>query len=387
MQEDSKEKAGEEFKSSIRPHNKRAAPDTQVDSAGHPAKKKDKGCRAWIYVLNNYTPLQEVNIGGIKCVYNVFGEEVAPTTGTKHLQGFICFSDAKTMSAVKKVMGVDSIHLEPKSPFSTFLEARNYCMKGKSEDYKGKSLDWKGEGWIGYEVGVLPKDQMAKGEMGKAHYAEILQGLESGHSIPQLIKSGVMDLGEVINIEKNWKRLNELKKNEKALLRSPLPPVLSNDWELRMPATPQEKKCHYWIYSKGCNMGKTAFCSYLKTFKAYGWNYNEAYQSTIQEDAQCIIMDAFHGQVKICDMEALCDGTYHFTAKNVNDWTLDVKPIVVVCSNMSPAQVFHQAKDEQIAVLLARFNVIELNLMADLDIQHQQLLKRTDGKKAVGKYI
>lgn len=68
--------------------------------------------RRWCWTLNNYqeeetSHLQSVGedleSSGVR--YLIFGYEVAPTTGTPHLQGYVEFCSTKRMTGVKKILG------------------------------------------------------------------------------------------------------------------------------------------------------------------------------------------------------------------------------------------------------------------------------------------
>lgn len=59
----------------------------------------------WCYTKQNYTPDDVVYIQGLTAKYNLYGHENAPTTGTKHLQGLICFEKNKRFNAVRKLLG------------------------------------------------------------------------------------------------------------------------------------------------------------------------------------------------------------------------------------------------------------------------------------------
>lgn len=82
--------------------------------------------RGWIFVLNNYTEDDVVEVNKIKCEYLVYGREVAPTTGTPHLQGYVYFQNAKSFSAVRK-MFPNRIHIEKQ--IASIEDASNYCKK------------------------------------------------------------------------------------------------------------------------------------------------------------------------------------------------------------------------------------------------------------------
>lgn len=132
--------------------------------------KKSKGERAWCFTLNNYTAEECAAIATISSAnYIVYGKEVAPTTGTPHLQGFIYFRDQKTLSAVKKIL--PRCHLSVKSEWSSFQAAAGYCKKGNTpDDQKPVPLGWAHfcdlahESWDGFECGTRPRDAKEKGE-------------------------------------------------------------------------------------------------------------------------------------------------------------------------------------------------------------------------------
>lgn len=95
----------------------------------------------WLFVLNNYTEQEEEDISRLfddkskKIKYIVFGREIAPSTGTPHLQGFVQF-DSKyrpTVSGVIKTFGVgrngvNPIHFKI-STCRNPSDAAEYCKK------------------------------------------------------------------------------------------------------------------------------------------------------------------------------------------------------------------------------------------------------------------
>lgn len=58
--------------------------------------------RAWTFTINNYTFLDMERMLHTTFSYLCFGFEVCPTTKTPHIQGYIYFYEARTMSAIKK---------------------------------------------------------------------------------------------------------------------------------------------------------------------------------------------------------------------------------------------------------------------------------------------
>lgn len=59
--------------------------------------------------------------------YAVFGKEVAPTTGTPHLQGYLSFKSQKRFNAVQKLLPAGA-HIEAAK--GTPQQNREYCTKG-----------------------------------------------------------------------------------------------------------------------------------------------------------------------------------------------------------------------------------------------------------------
>lgn len=105
--------------------------------------KKDvmnDGARRHNFVWNNYT---QANVDHLKsltgddCDYIVFGYELAPTTGTPHLQGYVEWRTPKKGSTVKNKFDP---RLGKRSPVSLLLcdadreYCINYCKKSESKD-------------------------------------------------------------------------------------------------------------------------------------------------------------------------------------------------------------------------------------------------------------
>ncbi len=72
-----------------------------MDEDGNPIKGQH---RRWIFTLNNYT---EIELGGLQSEeiyfsFILFGKEIAPTTGTPHLQGYFELPKKKTLGGLKQ---------------------------------------------------------------------------------------------------------------------------------------------------------------------------------------------------------------------------------------------------------------------------------------------
>ena len=100
--------------------------------------------RNFVFTINNYSEDTINVLKGLECRYLVFGREIAPTTGTKHLQGLVCFATPRASTALKKKL--PTIHLEPMR--GTHQQASTYCKKdGDFEEFgeipkQGQRTDW-----------------------------------------------------------------------------------------------------------------------------------------------------------------------------------------------------------------------------------------------------
>jgi hypothetical protein len=95
--------------------------------------------KRWCFTLNNYLPNEVHNLHTLGesidvegsdsiCSYLVFGFETAPTTGTPHLQGYLCLRDKARLSRVKEIPGLERAWFAAAAGNHT--QASTYCKKG-----------------------------------------------------------------------------------------------------------------------------------------------------------------------------------------------------------------------------------------------------------------
>lgn len=92
----------------------------------------------WLFVLNNYTEAEVLKLtnrltGSERVKYVVFGKEIAPTTGTPHLQGFIIINYRINLAGIIKLFdvkrnGVNPVHFRI-STCKDVNDAAEYCKK------------------------------------------------------------------------------------------------------------------------------------------------------------------------------------------------------------------------------------------------------------------
>lgn len=95
--------------------------------------------KEYVFTLSNYTETGRQHLATRaeeNCVYLCYQPELAPTTGTPHLQGYLCLTTPRTLRGVKNAvfdhLELNRVHLEPAR--GTPDEARTYCNKDETRD-------------------------------------------------------------------------------------------------------------------------------------------------------------------------------------------------------------------------------------------------------------
>nr|QXP07774.1 MAG: replication associated protein [Arizlama virus] len=108
-----------------------AAPARAPIVGGPPARQRTK-CPRYVFTLNNWgaPDVRAPVFNDATMHYLCYGEEVAPGTGMRHLQGYVVFKkQIRSLNSVKAMLGCgDTVHLE--SAKGNELQNREYCRKG-----------------------------------------------------------------------------------------------------------------------------------------------------------------------------------------------------------------------------------------------------------------
>ncbi|AIF71507.1 replication-associated protein [McMurdo Ice Shelf pond-associated circular DNA virus-3] len=81
--------------------------------------------RNFVFTWNNYSDASKTYLSTLACKYVAYAEEVAPTTGTRHLQGFIAFTNAKTIQQARSKL--PGCHVETMN--GSIAQSEDYCSK------------------------------------------------------------------------------------------------------------------------------------------------------------------------------------------------------------------------------------------------------------------
>lgn len=161
--------------------------------------------RNWCFTLNNYEPTALSNIGlQMEHAYCVMGEEVAPTTMMRHLQGYMSFKSTRTFLQVKKAFL--KLGLAPHIEIARGDSQSNlaYCSKD------GKFT----------EFGVRPATAQGKGLMERKRWEAARAAAEQG-------EFEKIDARIFVN---NYRNLKAIHHDAMAAIRAPHLDVLENEW-------------------------------------------------------------------------------------------------------------------------------------------------------------
>jgi len=95
-------------------------------------KTKDHPALNWVFTYNNYTPKGELQLQECELFkYIIYGHEVAPTTGTPHLQGYFQLLKKKSHTFLKKHLPAMYFAKE----ISNYQCNNKYCSKDATDIY------------------------------------------------------------------------------------------------------------------------------------------------------------------------------------------------------------------------------------------------------------
>jgi len=162
-------------------------------------RRRDGGgrSRGWCFTINNYAEAHKDAIAklGDECEYVCFGEEIAPGTGTPHLQGYIYFKHQRAFVSVRDLFD-GAAHIEPAKGSPS--QNRAYCSKdGKFVEYgvlprQGKQSN--------YEA---MRDQFQQGVSAR-HLIATAKSVIAVKGVETLVKYDEKDLNESKPIEIIW---------------------------------------------------------------------------------------------------------------------------------------------------------------------------------------
>lgn len=288
-----------------------------ADTRKKPLKKYENILsRGWCITINNYSNEDMLLFQKAQPTYYVIGLEVAPDTGTKHIQGYIFYTKSRTFKTLKRLFPTAHIEKAKGSP----NQNREYCIK---------------DGHY-HEEGSIPQ-QGARNDIKKV-IEEILEG------------KAIMDIEHTStyirnkrNIDSAIELIRDNKRKDKVALT--FNDVTLRRWQQELLTTitsiDEDDRTIYWVYDTIGNTGKTWFAKYL-TFQYGAAYFNNSSSKDIsylyQGETICVfnIVRTLEDHVNYSILESLKDGIIISTKYECRRIHIEKPPIVIVFCNFPP---------------------------------------------------
>lgn len=287
---------------------------------------------SWIGTMNNYTDEDEARLQNYNCKYLVYGREIAPTTGTRHLQIYIVFNSQKERSTLCRAF--PRTHWEAKSQYSSPSDCIAYMKK--DGDF--------------FEKGTPPVDAAVARQRG---------GEATKHKWEEIVANSKKGDFHLVDPEIVMKFYSTMKALRKDYMQSP-------------PALEAGTEVAYWFYgSAGSGKSQYVRDHFPQVFdKSANTKWFCGYQNH-----ETLLIDDFdlrHAN-HVFDLKRWGD-RYPFPAETKNG-SLIIRPKhVVVTSNYHPNQIWTSQAD--LEPILRRFRIVKFTKVNGVFTQHDE--GRTD---------
>lgn len=265
----------------------------------------------WCFTINNWRQEDIDHLKSMKYKYLLFGREIAPTTGTRHLQGVIRMKSNKTFAQMQNNNMVPGAHLEVCRSMEDSIE---YCKK--DGDYE--------------EYGSIPVSKKEQGQMEKDRWALALEQAKTSGEVedPQIAFIHARTISYIFD--------QELRKRQ----------LVDTDAE------------HEWYWgASGTGKSYTARTKYPG---AYLKMCNRWWDGYVDEEF-VIIEDFDTGHNGLCHHMKIWSDRYEFNAEKKGS-TVKIRPKkIIVTSNYHPSSIWSSPED--IEPILRRFKVTEFKLL------------------------
>lgn len=266
--------------------------------------------RGYCFTLNNYRKRDIKSIKQIPCRYMVVGKEVGEQ-GTKHLQGYIYFDNARSFSSIKKLIPKAHIEAAKGSP----QQNREYCTKDK--DF--------------FEAGDIP----TQGK--RVDLNEVKKKIEEGTSVEQLT------IQDPMLYHQYGRTLNKLE--DICMLKRYRTEMTKGIW-LHGPA--DAGKTHIAM------QGYTPDTHYVHPVHDKGWWDNYRQQPTV-------IINDFRGGIAYNELLQLVDKWPHSVPRRGRQPIPFTSKLVYITSPLRPEEVYYNlAESDSLDQLFRRFEVVEV---------------------------
>lgn len=260
--------------------------------------------RSYVYTLNNYTPEEELYLQQeLECLYMVYGREKGESQ-TPHLQGFVYFGNARSFTAVCKLL--PRAHVEI---CKSVGDAIQYCRKDGDVFEKGKE----------------PMKPAEKGQLEKVRYKRAWD----------LAKEGRI---EEVDSDILIRHYNTLKRIKSDYQEQPLS---------------QAELSFYWYWGpSGSGKSKRAREEYPVHYLKMPNKWWDGYK-----DQPCVIIDEWSPNHEVLADHLKRWADHHPFAAESKGSTICIRPgVIIITSNYSMQECF--SKNEDLQPLRRRFKEI-----------------------------
>lgn len=265
--------------------------------------------RNWCFTVNNYGEEDLAAISLLGARYTIYGKEIG-ASGTPHLQGYMCFKNAKTLKSIKKKL--PRAHLEVRK--GTHEQAKEYCKKdGDFEEY-----------------GEEPMCQKKKGECGKRVYEEAFELAKQGR---------INEIQEPLRTRfyGTYKRIKS-----EYQVQPPSVSVLTNEWYWGSSGTGKSRK------AREENSG-----AYIK-------NPNKWWDGYVDQDV--VIIDEWSPSHEVLASHLKQWADHHPFCAEVKGGSMCIRPKkIIITSNYSPEECFSNQND--LEPIRRRFKIVHFPVL------------------------
>lgn len=255
--------------------------------------------KGWVITINNWTEEQLENLKKLDTDYIIIGDEIAPTTGTPHLQAYLHFKNARDFkSMVKKIPGGHIIKANGSDE-----QNQVYCSKDK----------------VIYEAGKIP-------EQGKRTDLDMAREIvKEGGGMKRVVEE--CRSYQSVKMAEQWLKYNEPERN----------------WKPEI----------YWFWGKS-GSGKTrearAMCEdpWISGRNLKWWNGYDGHKEVIIDDFRRDFC-TFHELLRILDR-------YPYRVENKGGSRQLLARKIIITSPLSPHEVYETRED--LAQLIRRIDVV-----------------------------
>jgi len=270
---------------------------------------------AVVFTWNNYT---EENISSLKefgeeCRWMIFGKETAPSTGTPHLQGYMHFNNARSLSALKKRF--NGCWMEKAKGKAD--DSKTYCSKECNDVF---------------EIGEMPS-QGKRVDL-ELVCKELREGRKTCDDI--LIESPGL-----------WAQYNKLFE-------------ASEDMYMRNCFRTEMTSCKWYHGKTGVGKSHLALNGYDPR-KTYKWSNNDRGWWDNYRQQEIVVLNDFRGELKYNELLQLVDKWPHEVPRRGKAPRPFTSKMIIITSSLTPEEVYcNRMQEDSIAQLLRRIEVVEI---------------------------